>query len=141
MADKLVQQNFNEIIIDDGSVKVPIRNKHGEQIGEFSFRPTDIGIVDRFNSVAAEFDRIVEPLESVNIKPDGTVDEQNEAEFAALREAEKRLYTACDKLLAAICRRRSSVRCTRFPPSTVISTAKTRCLRSVLISPASSTVR
>lgn len=68
MADKLVQQNFNEIIIDDGSVKVPIRNKHGEQIGEFSFRPTDIGIVDRFNSVAAEFDRIVEPLESVNIK-------------------------------------------------------------------------
>ena len=94
MADKLVQQNFNEIIIDDGSVKVPIRNKHGEQIGEFSFRPTDIGIVDRFNSVAAEFDKIVEPLESVNIKPDGTVDEQNEAEFAALREAEKRLYTA-----------------------------------------------
>lgn len=76
MADKLVQQNFNEIIIDDGSVKVPIRNKHGEQIGEFSFRPTDIGIVDRFNSVAAEFDKIVEPLESVNIKPDGTVDEQ-----------------------------------------------------------------
>ena len=68
------------------------------QIGEFSFRPTDIGIVDRFNSVAAEFDKIVEPLESVNIKPDGTVDERNEAEFAALREAEKRLYTACDKL-------------------------------------------
>ena len=98
MADKLVQQNFNEIIIDDGSVKVPIRNKHGEQIGEFSFRPTDIGIVDRFNSVAAEFDKIVEPLESVNIKPDGTVDEQNEAEFAALREAEKRLYAACDRL-------------------------------------------
>ena len=65
MADKLVQQNFNEIIIDDGSVKVPIRNKHGEQIVEFSFRPTDIGIVDRFNSVAAEFDKIVEPLEGV----------------------------------------------------------------------------
>ena len=98
MADKLVQQNFNEIIIDDGSVKVPIRNRHGEQIGEFSFRPTDIGIVDRFNSVAVEFDKIVEPLESVNIKPDGTVDEQNEAEFAALREAEKRLYAACDRL-------------------------------------------
>ena len=31
MADKQVQQNFNEIIIDDGSVKVPIRNKHGEE--------------------------------------------------------------------------------------------------------------
>ena len=26
------------------------------------------------------------------------MDERNEAEFAALREAEKRLYTACDKL-------------------------------------------
>lgn len=40
MADKLVQQNFNEIIIDDGSVKVPIRNKHGEQIGGILL-PTD----------------------------------------------------------------------------------------------------
>nr|DAQ24262.1 MAG TPA: tail assembly chaperone [Caudoviricetes sp.] len=98
MADRIEQQVFNEIIVDDGSVRVPIRNKQGDEIGVFMFRPTDIGIVDRFNSMTAEFDKIVEPLENVNIRADGTVDEKNEAEFSALREAEQKLYAACDKL-------------------------------------------
>lgn len=79
-------------------VKVPIRNKQGEEIGVFYFRPTDIGIIDRFNALAEDFDKITAPLESVNIKADGTVDEKNEAEYAALKEAEQRLYAACDKL-------------------------------------------
>ena len=97
MAEEIRKQNFG-IVVDDGSVTVPICNKQGEKIGEFAFRPTDIGIVDRFNDLAAEFDKIVDPLESVNIKPDGTTDERNDAEFTALREAEARLYAACDKL-------------------------------------------
>lgn len=97
MAEEFRKQNLG-IVVDDGSVTVPICNKQGEKIGEFAFRPTDIGIVDRFNDLAAEFDKIVEPLESVNIKPDGTTDERNDAEFASLREAETRLYAACDKL-------------------------------------------
>lgn len=86
-----------EIVIDDGSRRVPIRNKLGEEIGVFYFRPTDIGIIDRYNSMAAEFDKITAPLENINIKNDGTVDGQDEEELAALREAEKRLYAACDK--------------------------------------------
>lgn len=101
MADNNIQntqQNINEIIIDDGSVNVPIRNKQGEEIGVFVFRPTDIGIIDRFNDLADEFDNITAPLESVNINPDGTVDEKNAAEFEALKEAESRLYSACDRL-------------------------------------------
>ena len=74
MADvKNIQQYQNEIVVDDGCVKVPIRNKQGEQVGVFMFRPTDIGIVDRYNQLAADFDKIVEPLKSVNIQPDGTV--------------------------------------------------------------------
>lgn len=84
------------IVVDDGSIRVPILNKHGDEIGVFYFRPTDIGIVDRYNQTASEFDNITAPLESVNIKPDGTTDERNEAELAALKEAEKRLYDACD---------------------------------------------
>lgn len=87
-----------EITVDDGSVEVPIRNKRGEKIGVFYFRPTDIGIVDRFNKLAADFDKITAPLESVNIRPDGTVDEKNEAEIAALKQAEQNLYAACDAL-------------------------------------------
>lgn len=88
----------NFIVVDDGSVSVPIRNKQGEEIGIFFFRPTDIGIVNRFNSMADAFDNITAPLESVNINADGTVDEKNEAEMAAMREAETRLYAACDEL-------------------------------------------
>ncbi|MCM1508687.1 MAG: hypothetical protein NC177_16390 [Ruminococcus flavefaciens] len=89
-------KNFNGIVVDDGSVREVIRNKLGEEIGVFVFRPTDIGIVDRFNKVAAEFDKITAPLENVNINADGTVDENNEDELAAFKEAEKRLFEACD---------------------------------------------
>ena len=92
------QPFVNEIVIDDGSVRVPIRNRQGEEIGVFFFRPTDMGIIDRFNDMANDFDKITAPLESVNIKADGTADEKNDAEFAALKEAEGLLYEACDKL-------------------------------------------
>lgn len=93
-----INNENNFIVVDDGSVEVPVRNKHGEEIGVFYFRPTDMGMIDRFNSMVDDFDNITEPLESVNIKPDGTVDEKNDAEMAAMREAESRLYAACDKL-------------------------------------------
>jgi hypothetical protein len=93
----VVQQNIN-ITIDDGSIRVPILNKFKKEIGVFFIRPTDIGIIDRWNKVANDFDNITSPLENVNINPDGTADEKNEAEQAALKEAEKRLYDACDFL-------------------------------------------
>lgn len=87
---------MTEIVIDDGSVEVPIKNKRGEQIGVFYFRPTDIGFIDRFNQTVGKFDDIVAPLENVNINPDGTADENEQADTEAMREAEKRLYEACD---------------------------------------------
>ena len=93
-----INNENNFIVVDDGSVEVPIRNKRGEEIGVFYFRPTDMGMIDRFNDMVDDFDSITEPLESVNIRPDGTVDKTNDAEMAAMREAESRLYAACDKL-------------------------------------------
>lgn len=90
--EKIVQFGIK---IDDGSVRVPITNTFGEEIGVFWFRPTDLGIVDRFNELSATFDKIVEPLENVDIRADGTAED---AGAAALKEAEKRLYDACDKL-------------------------------------------
>ena len=96
MAEKIDYQNPNRIIVDDGYVTVPIYNKIGNEIGVFKFNPSDVGIIDRFNSMAAEFDKIVEPLENVNIAPDGTAD--GDVGLDALHEAEQRLYAACDKL-------------------------------------------
>lgn len=91
-------QNFTGIVVDDGSVRESIRNKHGEEIGVFYFRPTDVGIIDRYNKIAADFEKITAPLENVSINPDGTVDEKDEAERAAMQEATKRLYDACNFL-------------------------------------------
>ena len=48
----------------------------------------DVGInkvrsmVDRYNKAMAEFDKITEPLENVNINGDGTVDGGNKVETA-----------------------------------------------------------
>lgn len=44
------------ITVDDGSVSVDIKNAKGEKIGVFTFRPTDIGIIDRYNKVVGEFE-------------------------------------------------------------------------------------
>lgn len=95
MADEKIVK-FNGMTVDDGGVEVPVRNRHGDTLGVFYFRPTDVGMVDRFNEMASGFDKITEPLESVNINPDGTADDQIEAEVAALKEATRRLYEACD---------------------------------------------
>lgn len=86
------------ITVDDGLVEVPVENKHGDRIGVFYFRPTDVGIIDRFNSMAADFDKIVEPVENININPDGTADEEDAVTVAALKQAEERLYAAFNKL-------------------------------------------
>ena len=85
-----------EIVVDDGSQRVPIRNTSGEEIGVFYFRPTDVAIIQRYNDTIAKFDEILAPLENVSIGADGTADETDDAALAALNEAEKRLFDACD---------------------------------------------
>lgn len=88
-----------EIIIDDGSERVPIKNHFGDEIGVFYFRPTDMGIIDRYNEIAKKFSEITEPLEKAEISPEGTVEDLNDEEsIAALKEAEKRLCEAVDYL-------------------------------------------
>ena len=98
MAKKVeeIRQPALEIVVDDGSQRVPIRNLAGDEIGVFYFRPTDIGIIQRFNDRMSNFEEIVAPLEEVDINPDGTADENDHAAMDAIREAEKRLYEACD---------------------------------------------
>lgn len=91
-------QKSLRIKVDDGGVRVPIENKLGEEIGVFYFRPTDMGMIDRYNEMVEEFDNITAPLEGVNIKSDGTVDKNNDVAMNAMKEAKLRLYAACDKL-------------------------------------------
>lgn len=98
MADKINNHNGMTLVVDDGSEKIPICNKFGDEIGVFYFQPTDIGIIERYNKVIGEFDKITEPLENVNISGDGSSESKEQAEQEALKEAEKRLFEACDYL-------------------------------------------
>lgn len=88
-----------EIVVDDGRVRVPIRNKLGEEVGVFYFQPTDVGIIERYNELADKLPEIIAPLEHMSISPDGEADDNNPTEVAALKEATKRLYEACDYML------------------------------------------
>lgn len=92
MADKKVMK----IVVDDGSIRVPIENTAGEEIGAFTFRPTDIGIVKRYNESAEKFASVVEPLDGAGINPDGTADESIDGSIEAITEAENRLYDLCN---------------------------------------------
>ena len=85
-----------KIVVDDGSQRVSIENTSGEEIGVFSFRPTDIAIVQRYTDAMAKFDEIVAPLENVNVASDGTAETEDDKALEAIKEAEKRLYEACD---------------------------------------------
>lgn len=84
------------IVVDDGSRRVPIKNTQGEEIGVFYFRPTDVGIIERYNAMLDKWDDIVEPLRGVDISATGEADSDDPAQIAALKEAEKRLFEAVD---------------------------------------------
>lgn len=96
MSDEIKTADTIEIVVDDGMRDVRIRNLKGEQIGLFKFRPTDMGIIDRYNKLVKDFDAITEPLADVSIKADGTA--ESELDTSKLNEAEQRLYAACDEM-------------------------------------------
>ena len=85
------------ITVDDGSRRVPIRNTRGEEIGAFTFHPTDIGIIQRYNALAGAFDGIMAPLEAIGADGED-VDIPDPKYAGALDEAGSRLYSAVDAL-------------------------------------------
>ena len=89
------------ITVDDGSRRVPIQNIHGEVIGEFTFKPTDVGIVERYNRMVDEFADITRPLEAFQNAEDGASEEDDARFLEAEKEARERLFAAVDKLLGS----------------------------------------
>lgn len=85
------------VVVDDGTEEVEIRNQRGDKIGVLVFRPADMGIIDRWNEMAKDFDRIIEPLEKADINQDGTANESDVRGIEALEEASRRLCEALDR--------------------------------------------
>lgn len=84
------------ITVDDGMRAIPITNTLGTEIGKFYFRPTDIGIIDRYNEIIEKVPDVFKPLENININADGTAD--SDVEMQTLKECESKLYELCDYL-------------------------------------------
>ena len=92
----MADTNKLQIVVDDGSQRVPILNRAGDEIGVFYFRPTDLAIIRRYNEAISKVDEVVAPLEGIDIGADGTAAKGDSAAIDALNEAEKKLFEICD---------------------------------------------
>lgn len=95
MADKV---NTLSIVVDDGYQRIPIFNLHGDEVGVFYFNPTDMGIIQRYNEFAQNFESVTEPLERLADSATGEEGEFTQAQEEALETATERLYEAVNKL-------------------------------------------
>ena len=101
MAENIKDMNMT-IVVDDGSRRVPIQNKDGVEIGAFTFHPTDLGIIKRYNDLTDRAGDIFEPLTEVSAEMDGEeVDISDPRYVQALDEAGKRLYAAVNTLFGS----------------------------------------
>lgn len=83
-------------VIDDGTKEIPLVNKFGKLICNIYIRPADYSILDRYDTLRADFGTIIEPLKRLNIQNDGTA--AFDEEWAALKEVEEQLKHRIDAL-------------------------------------------
>lgn len=96
---KVTQINGNApltAVIDDGTREVPIVNKFGKLVCNVYFRPADLSIIDRYNNMIKSFDGIVKPLETLEIRNDGTA--AFEKDWEILKKVELDLKQKFDEL-------------------------------------------
>ena len=96
---KVIQINGNApltAVIDDGTREVPIVNKFGKLVCNVYFRPADLSIIDRYNNMIKSFDSIVKPLETLEIRNDGTA--AFEKDWEILKKVELDLKQKFDEL-------------------------------------------
>lgn len=96
---KVTQINGNApltAVIDDGTREVPIVNKFGKLVCNVYFRPADLSIIDRYNNMIKSFDSIVKPLETLEIRNDGTA--AFEKDWEILKKVELDLKQKFDAL-------------------------------------------
>ena len=90
--DKQNGADAARLMIDDGSKRVPIVNKYGDEIGEFYLNPTDIGIYERYVTMGEEIEKVMEPLSDKGAF-------ENMGQFVEdTQETKARLFAAIDKL-------------------------------------------
>lgn len=94
MSDEI--KKVEELVVDDGSITVPIKNTIGEAVGEFKFRPADFNIVNRYNEISEKFADVIKPLAEANITANG--EGADESSIKILNEVEENLFDLVDYL-------------------------------------------
>ena len=84
--------------IDDGTREVTLVNTYGKVICRLHFRTGELAIMDRFNALTEDLPKIVEPLERVNLNPDGNTDENDDG-WAVLKQVEGAIKQRINALL------------------------------------------
>ena len=91
--------NKNVFSLDDGTREITLVNNYNKVICRIHFRPSDISIMDRYDMLTKDFDKIIEPLQQININPDGTTDESVENSWKILKTVEGTLIQRINALL------------------------------------------
>ena len=68
----MANENRNVFVIEDGTKCISFNNQYGQEIGKIHIRSGDISILDRYDDLLKDFEKIVEPLQHVELKNDGT---------------------------------------------------------------------
>ena len=68
----MANENKNAFIIDDGTKEITFNNQFGEEICKIHIRSGDISIIDRYQELMKDFDKIVAPLSNVELRNDGS---------------------------------------------------------------------
>ena len=85
----------NVFSLDDGTKEITFVNTYNKVICRIHFRPSDISILDRYNLLTKDFDKIIAPLQQIDINPDGTTDES----WEILKQVEGTLIQRINALL------------------------------------------
>lgn len=85
------------ITIDDGTREYEIQNTYGKTIAVVHFRPGDISLADRYQTMRESFGEIVKPLADIDIAADGTA--ESDAGIEAIRKADAAFREKLQELL------------------------------------------
>ena len=83
-------------VVDDGTREIPIVNKFGKLICNVYIRPSDLSIIDRYQTFVKDFDSLVKPLEELDVNADGSVN--FEKDWKILKSVETELKKKIDWL-------------------------------------------
>ena len=89
----------NVFTLDDGTREITLVNSYNKVICRIHFRPSDISIMDRYNALTKDFDKIAAPLQRIDINPDGTTDENMADNWAVLKQVEGEMIQRINALL------------------------------------------